>query len=405
MLGIVFHPYFWLASLLIQPMLITGIINHGIVEEHDLPAQMHVGQTTLATWSLETGSSGGFARFQVQFPKGVVAEALEDSGASFTFENGRGKFIWVDTAPGETIFLKMRLTATSEFEGGTITQWFSYISEGTRKDVEFEPHHVSLEILGEEVDSTLASPDGFSIIRSWRADGPDVGKMTLSISGHEPGQFLKIEDILLGQCQAEPFEDGEASLRDVFDQSILFVWQQAPEAPFQVSYRVMGDTEICSSTILGKASTVSQGAAVELAIEALEPALDDTAATVPAEAAPQPNNGSNLSQQDAPTNPQGPESSQPDIRFKVQILASHQRVPASHFVQRYQFNKALMIVEHEEWIKYMTGSFTQYEAARNERVQIRANHALPGPFVTAYSGESRITVQEALLTTQQNWIP
>lgn len=405
MLGIVFHPYFWLASLLIQPMLITGIINHGIVEEHDLPAQMHVGQTTLATWSLETGSSGGFARFQVQFPKGVVAEALEDSGASFTFENGRGKFIWVDTAPGETIFLKMRLTATSEFEGGTITQWFSYISEGTRKDVEFEPHHVSLEILGEEVDSTLASPDGFSIIRSWRADGPDVGKMTLSISGHEPGQFLKIEDILLGQCQAEPFEDGEASLRDVFDQSILFVWQQAPEAPFQVSYRVMGDTEICSSTILGKASTVSQGAAVELAIEALEPALDDTAATVPAEAAPQPNNGSNLSQQDAPTNPQGPESSQPDIRFKVQILASHQRVPASHFVQRYQFNKALMIVEHEEWIKYMTGSFTQYEAARNERVQIRANHDLPGPFVTAYSGESRITVQEALLTTQQNWIP
>ncbi|MDB4694776.1 hypothetical protein OAF30_05040 [Flavobacteriales bacterium] len=386
-------------------MLITGIINHGIVEEHDLPAQMHVGQTTLATWSLETGSSGGFARFQVQFPKGVVAEALEDSGASFTFENGRGKFIWVDTAPGETIFLKMRLTATSEFEGGTITQWFSYISEGTRKDVEFEPHHVSLEILGEEVDSTLASPDGFSIIRSWRADGPDVGKMTLSISGHEPGQFLKIEDVLLGQCQAEPFEDGEASLRDVFDQSILFVWQQAPEAPFQVSYRVMGDTEICSSTILGKASTVSQGAAVELAIEALEPALDDTAATVPAEAAPQPNNGSHLSQQDAPTNPQGPESSQPDIRFKVQILASHQRVPASHFVQRYQFNKALMIVEHEEWIKYMTGSFTQYEAARNERVQIRANHDLPGPFVTAYSGESRITVQEALLTTQQNWIP
>tara|TARA_Y100000385_G_scaffold265483_1_gene299797 strand:+ start:462 stop:1679 length:1218 start_codon:yes stop_codon:yes gene_type:complete len=405
MLGIVFHPYFWLLSLLIQPMLIAGIINHGIVEEHDLPAQMHVGQTTLATWSLETGSSGGFARFQVQFPKGVVAEALEDSGASFTFENGRGKFIWVDTAPGETIFLKMRLTATSEFEGGTITQWFSYISEGTRNDVEFEPHHVSLEILGKEVDSTLASPDGFSIIRSWRADGPDVGKMTLSISGHEPGQFLKIEDVLLGQCQAEPLEDGEASLRDVYDQSILFVWQQAPEAPFQVSYRVMGDTEICSSTILGKASTVSQGASVELAIEALEPTLDDTAASVPAEAAPQPNNGSHLSQQDAPTNPQGPESSQPDIRFKVQILASHQRVPASHFVQRYQFNKALMIVEHEEWIKYMTGSFTRYEAARNERVQIRANHDLPGPFVTAYSGESRITVQEALLTTQQNWIP
>ena len=83
MIGTVFHPYFWLASLLIRPIIIAGIINHGIVEEHDLPAQMHVGQTALATWSLETGSSGGFARFQAQFPEGVVAESLEDSGASF----------------------------------------------------------------------------------------------------------------------------------------------------------------------------------------------------------------------------------------------------------------------------------------------------------------------------------
>jgi len=405
MIGTVFHPYFWLASLLIRPIIIAGIINHGIVEEHDLPAQMHVGQTALATWSLETGSSGGFARFQAQFPEGVVAESIEDSGASFTFENGRGKFIWVDTAPGETIFLKMRLTATSQFQGGTITQWFSYISDGTRKDVEFEPHHVSLDILEDEVGFDPASPNGLSIIRSWQAEGPDVGKMTLSISGHEPGQFLKIEDVLLGQCKAEPLEDGEASLRDVFDQSILFVWQQSPEGPFEVSYRVIGDTEICSSTILGKASTVIQETAVELTIDALEPELEAIAASDPVESALEPKNGSNPSSQDASANPQGQAPSQPGIRFKVQVLASHQRVPASHFVQRYQFNKALMIVEHEEWIKYMTGSFMQYEAARDERVQIRANHDLPGPFVTAYNGESRITVQEALLTTQQNWIP
>lgn len=405
MLGTVFHPYFWLASLLIRPMIIAGILNHGIVEEHDLPAQMHVGQTALATWSLETGSSGGFARFQAQFPKGVVAESLEDSGASFSFENGRGKFIWVDTSPGETIFLKMRLTATSEFHGGTITQWFSYISDGTRKDIEFEPHHVSLEILEGDVNSPSASPNDFSIIRSWQADGPDVGKMTLSISGHEPGQFLKIEDVLLGQCKAEPLEDGEASLRDVFDQSILFVWQQSPEAPFEVSYRVMGDAEACSSTIRGKASTVIQGTVVELSIDALELTLDAVAPSDRMEVDLQPKKGSNQSQQDASANLQSPEPSHEEIRFKVQILASHQRVPASHFVQRYQFNKALMIVEHEEWIKYMTGSFTRYEAARDERVQIRANHDLPGPFVTAYSGESRITVQEALLTTQQNWIP
>jgi hypothetical protein len=167
----------------------------------------------------------------------------------------------------------------------------------------------------------------------------------------------------------------------------------------------MGDTEICSSTILGKASTVIQETAVELTIDALEPQLEAITASAPVESALQPKNGSNSSSRDTSAHPQGHEPSQQGIRFKVQVLASHQRVPASHFVQRYNFNKALMVVEHEEWIKYLTGSFMRYEAARDERVQIRANHDLPGPFVTAYSGENRITVQEALLTTQQNWIP
>ena len=66
MLGTAFPPYTWLIGLLIQPLLIAGVINHGIVEEHDLPAELLTGETATATWSLETGSSGGFARFQVQ---------------------------------------------------------------------------------------------------------------------------------------------------------------------------------------------------------------------------------------------------------------------------------------------------------------------------------------------------
>ena len=145
MLGAIFHPSSWLFGLLIQPLLIAGLLNHGVVEEHNLPAGLSAGESATATWSLETGSSGGFARFQIQLPPGILAESIDNAGASFTFENGRSKFIWIETAPNQTINLKMRLTATDDFHGGMITQWFSYISDGTRKDVEFEPHHISVK--------------------------------------------------------------------------------------------------------------------------------------------------------------------------------------------------------------------------------------------------------------------
>jgi hypothetical protein len=401
MLGTTFHPSSWLFGLLIQPLLIAGLMNHGVIEEHNLPAGLAADESAIATWSLETGSSGGFARFQIQFPAGIIAESIENAGASFTFENGRSKFIWIETAPEQTINLKMRLTATEDFHGGVITQWFSYISDGTRKDVEFEPHPISVTIQTDIKASESKENAKLTITRSWLSEGPDVGRVTLSVSGHEAGQFLRIEETFGLQCSAEPLEDFGASLRDVFDQSILFVWQQAPSTAFEVQYRVMGNTEVCWASIVGQASTVMDGAVQEMQIAALklssqDPVLDDVADH---EAQP--------STTAKPTKIADPKRKSPlnPIRFKVQVLASHQLVNAAFFVKKYQFTRPVIIEEHDEWIKYITGSFNEYKSARDARVEIRESHDLPGPFVTAYSGNRRITVQEALLTTKQNWIP
>ena len=58
-----------------------------------------------------------------------------------------------------------------------------------------------------------------------------------------------------------------------------------------------------------------------------------------------------------------------------------------------------------DWYKYTTGYHTTYRSARDNRVDLAAHHSFPGPFVTAYRNDKRITVQEALLLTKQNWIP
>lgn len=416
MFGTVLLPPLWLASLLVQPLLFIAMINHGVVEEHDLPAQMYPGQTTTASWSLETGETGGFARFQIQFPEGIIAEAIDEAGASFTFENNRGKFIWIDAPANETIFLRMSLTTTSEFRGGLITQWFSYISDGSRKDVEFEPHHISSHTAPLEEASGTKANTALTIKRTWKQEGPDVGQMTLSIAGHEPGQFLKVEESFGTECIAESIDDGKASLRDIFDQAILFVWQQAPTEEIIVRYRIMGDAQDCPTSTSGKVSAILDGNIVEIQIPPVAIESEPVSTAVKAEQhetqMQEPSLATEIAtaaetmakakEDPTPTS----ESNHPiKIQYRVQVLASHQRVDASHFVRQYSFHKALMLEEHEEWVKYVTGSFGEYRDARNEREEINASHNLPGPFVTAYKGNKRITVQEALLTTQQNWIP
>jgi hypothetical protein len=92
------------------------------------------------------------------------------------------------------------------------------------------------------------------------------------------------------------------------------------------------------------------------------------------------------------------------VSFKVQILAAHRVVNKTYFKQRHGFSEDFNIESHEGWVKYTTGKFGEYKKARDERERLKSDYnTLPGPFVTAYNNGDRITVQEALLISKQQW--
>lgn len=92
------------------------------------------------------------------------------------------------------------------------------------------------------------------------------------------------------------------------------------------------------------------------------------------------------------------------VSYRVQIMAAHRVVNKSYFKQRHGFSEDFNIENHEGWVKYTTGKFGEYKTARNERERLKSDYAsLPGPFVTAYNNGDRITVQEALLISKQQW--
>ena len=59
------------------------------------------------------------------------------------------------------------------------------------------------------------------------------------------------------------------------------------------------------------------------------------------------------------------------------------------------------IESHKGWIKYTVGDNSEYSKARNDRNELD-KYNFPGPFVTAYNYGNRVTVQEALILTNQN---
>ncbi|MBK7481986.1 MAG: hypothetical protein IPI72_04455 [Flavobacteriales bacterium] len=93
------------------------------------------------------------------------------------------------------------------------------------------------------------------------------------------------------------------------------------------------------------------------------------------------------------------------IVYKVQITAGHREVGKSYFSIRHRYTGAFSVERHQGWIKYVTGRFGSYREARDQRVgYVAAGHQFPGPFVTAYNNGDRITVQEALLLSNQKWV-
>lgn len=92
------------------------------------------------------------------------------------------------------------------------------------------------------------------------------------------------------------------------------------------------------------------------------------------------------------------------ITYKVQIVAAQRTVGKTYFSARHQFKESFNIENHNGWVKYTTGKHAVYRAARDDRNRIASDYpSFQGPFVTAYSDGVRITVQEALMISKQDW--
>lgn len=467
--------------------LIEALTGGPLTINQNLPATLAPGGEAKVTVTIEKGDITGFAKLQIDLPEGFTATAIETKGASFTFADGKAKFIWMSLPSSPSFKVTYTLSASVSASGvQRINGRFSYIEGNERKVQELNPSTIDLGAPGAIV---AAQPDAEEPIIDdasandivSAAGAAPVGKVAIAVidnaSGIAPMQgaggvsgtrtitpvtdkemlievtvnkgsirgFGKLQEIIPQGFTAIEKNSAEA-IFTTQDRIAKFVWLNLPasneikvvyklranEQP-EGEYRIDGDfgyllNDETQKAVLGSSkffigsrafealaqdpSTMGEQSiedpalALKLKEEAERKAREEADAAARARAA-EAERARKQAEKDAAAQRVTPRMPSPEkgVTYKVQITAAHREVGKAYFKARHSYSGDFQIERHQGWIKYVTGSYSDYKDARDQRVgYVQAGHNFPGPFVTAYNNGDRITVQEALAISNQRWV-
>lgn len=383
--------------------------------EHEPPEQLAPGKSKEVLVRVHKGDRNGFAKLELEVPEGLKVEAVEKSGASFTFEDHMAKFIWMAMPEGGQFVVRYRLVAKEGAKEGkrTLKGSFRYLDENKRKEVKLKKKKVRIEAgkkgkvaekdEGEGPD-TAGSDDQVGVERKVKKMGAERFKVRLKVKKGELEGFAKLVDTVPEGFKAIAKKEGGSSFS--FDgNKAKFVWMDLPgKKTLKVRYRLVAKTATPGRyEIRGGFSYLKDGNTVRETVAPSGIELGEKE-----EKTAQGKDEGDASDEKEEGGAEGPSGDVPDpqkgIDYRVQICAGHEDVEEDHFEEVYDYEGDYDIDHHEGWLKYLTGKYEVYRKARDKRVHFRENYELPGPFVTAYNDGERITVQEALMITEQEWV-
>ncbi|MCC6252698.1 MAG: hypothetical protein IT238_09585 [Bacteroidia bacterium] len=292
------------------------------------------------------GKVSGFGKIEEPICEGVTAINIDNAGGVFSFSEGKVKYTWTNLPADGTINVSFKLVRNKE------AGWLSRCSaEGEFSYLDGEK---SLRCKFNSI--TVDFEKGITV-----SNFPGVGETTAQTNA---------------QTETQP------------SQSV----QKEPEVVNNEN--VIPDTNVIPQNNQNEAAQKVAQVEPEKEIEMPESVNNKVA------------NNENIIEPPKPTKAPEAKHSQASMDgliFKVQVCATHRAVDASFIKSTYKLPDAVDMEMHEGWNKFTVGGFGQYVEARNKREDL-APYNLPGPFVTAYNNGNRITVQEALMISKQQWV-
>ena len=406
-----------LVGLAMLPFLYVGNVN----VEHQAPSEVNAGESVEVTITINKGTVTGPARLKLDFSdaEGLIAEDIENAGSSFSFTEDNALYIWYSIQADEQVVLKYRVKAAANASGTkTISGSFSYLDEEERKKMDIPS--VIIKVNGGSVATTVpentttpvettttTSPqnDAVNCSRNITNDGNDfIVNITVNKGGNHG--FARIKETIPAGFTAVSIENEGAVFKFV-DGYAKYLWTSlaADKNAVEVSYRLtrtnaapgtynvdgvfsgefLIENDVPKSVVIPTGSFTVAGEAVAITTDPID---TDPVDTDPVDTDPVVTTISTANS---------------NISYKVQVLAAHKTVSNSYINRHYGFSGNIATENHEGWVKYTTGNFDVYKKARDKRNGL-SSYNFPGPFVTAYNKGERITVQEALMLSKQDWV-
>jgi hypothetical protein len=352
----------------------------------------------------------GFAKLEETVPEEFSAVNLESSKAIFSNSDKLVKFVWFSVPNDNLIQLSYMLipAVVDPIKDFIISGEFSYLdkSEVTQK-VLIEPTVIGTpqNILANNAAKETIVETSTNLVPEKTADlikientkeitTETIAEVTTSTENANSAITQSAENLVVEQ-QRIVDSLAVANINLLNEQKLAAETKIATDAKLAQDLKVAEDAKIATENKL--AENIQQNTS-ETAKTVVENVQEETAKiAAPDKTETKINQTSIYPITRIPYSEKG-------ISYRVQISAGKKIVAQNYFSLKYGFSKEFISENHEGWIKYTTGSHPTYKEARDERESIKVGFKFPGPFVTAYSEGSRITVQEALMATNQKWI-
>jgi hypothetical protein len=397
------------------------------------PKRVETGNSFIVNVTINKAQVTGYAKYQVVLPAGVTGELVDGKDAKFTVDGNKLKFVWVSLPQESTLNISYKVIINAaNVKEIALSGAFAYLVNNERQTVDVATSRV---LIGAKPNNTPVVHEPVVAVQRTIDDlGDGSYRVTVNVQSEHVQGFAKVQEKLPANATAKSERVEDAVFSQVASK-VKFVWMNFPEdkKDLTVSYIVTYDQQ---PEITGEFAYLFKGesrkAPIQLPGEAPLANLQEEAqnppavTTTPEETAEETTTvyPENEAETTTPTAEEVTEvvavEEQPKetvtpvpvttpaetgIMFKVQIMAGHNAVNAdTYFANKYNFQRKVVTDLHEGWHKYITGNHSTYVEARDLRNNITDNFNFRGPFVVAYNNGERITVQEALMATQQKWV-
>ena len=305
--------------------------------------------TFLVELKIDKSNVSGVGKIIENVPEGFTAQEVEANGAIFSQKGTQVKFLWM-TLPAEDSFtVSYKIAVDAGLSGNKVIDGkISYLDGSDTKQYLIDGTSISISNSTDPV-TTLNSAQEKATSKTdeetdEETDKTESGKSELA----DKTTISKLETSENKQIETTESQEAESQ-------------EMKPKSSEQA--------------ILEKVSSNSQSG----------PKTDD--------------NGNNL----VPLGQEDTEIENLNVNYRVQICALRKEVSTNHFIKHHNVNEPIYKNMHEGWHKYTVGDFKKYMSASAHRKITKENYKINGTFVTAYNSGSRITVQEALMITKDEW--